>query len=170
MEYRNDRAVEAAPTLPELFSIHYRTLVGLAGLLGADDPEDLAQEAFVRLHRRQDRLREPQAALAYLRVTVCNLTRNRARHLRLARLRAPRPQDHQAAAEQLVIVREEHRELLAAVAALPTRQRQALVLRYWLDLSEQEIADTMAVSVGTVKTHASRGLAALKELMGDKRP
>jgi RNA polymerase sigma factor (sigma-70 family) len=60
-----------------------------------------------------------------------------------------------------VLVSEEHRELLAAVDRLPRRQREALVLRYWLELSEREIADAMGVSPGSVKTHASRGLAAL---------
>jgi DNA-directed RNA polymerase specialized sigma24 family protein len=100
------------PTLSGLFAAHYGGLVRLAGLLGADDPEDLAQEAFARLHGRTRSLRDPHAALAYLRATVCNLTRNRSRHLRLARLRTPRAVGHQAAAEQSAILREDHRELL----------------------------------------------------------
>ncbi|MDL4814166.1 RNA polymerase sigma factor [Actinomadura opuntiae] len=92
---------------------------------------------------------------------MCNLARNRSRHLRIVRLRAPDPPEPQAAAEQLAIVREDHRGLLTALAALPPKQREALVLRYWLDLSTQEIAQTMSVSPGTDKTHISRGLAAL---------
>jgi RNA polymerase sigma factor (sigma-70 family) len=158
-----------APTLGDLFTAHYGGLVRLAGLLGADDPEDLAQEAFARLHGRTRALRDPHAALAYLRATVCNLTRNRARHLRIVRLRTPRPAGHEAAADQSAILREDHRELLAALAELPTRQREALVMRYWLDLSERAIADAMGVSTGTVKTHASRGLAALATKLEDKR-
>jgi DNA-directed RNA polymerase specialized sigma24 family protein len=62
-------------------------MVRLADLLGADDPEDIAQEAFARLLKRHDTLRDPDAALAYVRAIVCNLTRNRHRHLRVVRLR-----------------------------------------------------------------------------------
>lgn len=147
------------PSFAELFAAHYHPLVRLAGLLGADDPEDIAQEAFARLHTR--RLRDDGAALSYLRATVCNLTRNRLRHLRLVRLRRPDPPEPARSSEHSVLVAEEHRELLAAVDRLPRRQREALVLRYWLDLSEREIAEAMGVSPGSVKTHASRALAAL---------
>ncbi|MGV9306695.1 sigma-70 family RNA polymerase sigma factor [Nonomuraea sp. NPDC003727] len=150
----------AAPTFAELFAAQYQSLVRLAGLLGADDPEDIAQEAFARLHGR--RLRDDAAALGYLRATVCNLTRNRLRHLRLSRLRRPEPPEPARSSEHAVIVAEEHWELLAALDTLPRRQREALILRYWLDLSEREIADAMGVSPGSVKTHASRGLAALR--------
>lgn len=149
------------PSFAELFAAQYASLVRLAGLLGADDPEDIAQEAFARLHSR--RLREDGAALGYLRATVCNLTRNRLRHLRLVRLRRPDPPDPVPSSEHSVLVAEEHRVLLDALDRLPRRQREALVLRYWLDLSEREIADAMGVSPGSVKTHASRGLAALRE-------
>ncbi|WP_278045289.1 sigma factor, partial [Actinomadura roseirufa] len=109
------RASPAPPVLEELFAAHYSRLVGLAGLLGADDPEDVAQEAFARLHDRAETLRRPETAPAYLRATVCNLARNRRRHLRLARLRQPPPPEHAAAAEQLVVDRERHRELLGHV-------------------------------------------------------
>ena len=64
-------------------------MVRLADLLGADDPEDIAQEAFARLIRKHGSLRDPAAALAYVRTSVCNLTRNRHRHLRMVRLRTP---------------------------------------------------------------------------------
>jgi RNA polymerase sigma-70 factor (sigma-E family) len=147
------------PTFAELFAAHYQSLVRLAGLLGADDPEDIAQEAFARLHTR--RLRDDGAALPYLRATVCNLTRNRLRHLRVVRLRRPDPPEPVRSSEHSVLLAEEHRELLAALDRLPRRQREALVLRYWLDLSEREIAEAMGVSPGSVKTHASRGLSAL---------
>lgn len=152
-----------APSFAQLFAGQYGSLVRLAGLLGADDPEDIAQEAFARLHTRL--LREDGAALGYLRSTVCNLTRNRLRHLRLVRLRRPDPPEPAPSSEHKVIIAEEHRELLVALDRLPRRQREALVLRYWLDLSEREIADAMGVSPGSVKTHASRGLAALREAL-----
>ncbi|WP_328807553.1 SigE family RNA polymerase sigma factor [Nonomuraea antri] len=154
-----DSPTMAQPWFAELFAAQYRSLVRLAGLLGADDPEDIAQEAFARLHSR--RLRDDGAAVAYLRATVCNLTRNRLRHLRLIRLRRPEPPEPVRSSEHSVLVAEEHRALLAALDRLPRRQREAIVLRYWLDLSEREIAGAMGVSPGSVKTHASRALAAL---------
>ncbi|ACZ89289.1 SigE family RNA polymerase sigma factor [Streptosporangium roseum] len=156
-----DLSVSTPPSFAELFAAHHLSMVRLAGLLGADDPEDIAQEAFARLHARWARLRDGGAAVAYVRSTVCNLTRNRLRHLRLVRLRPLDPPPAAHSSEHVVIVAEKHRELLSAVDRLPRRQREALVLRYWLDLSEREIADAMGVSPGSVKTHTSRGLSAL---------
>src|SRR4051794_14099575 len=81
---------EAEPdALQALFAGHFRGLVRLATLLGADDPEDVAAEAFVRLHRSTGRLRDPGAALPYLRSIVVNLSRSRLRHLRVARRGVP---------------------------------------------------------------------------------
>ncbi len=84
-----DGAAEARYAV--LFHAHFRGMVALAALLGADDPEDIAQEAFVRLHRSSGRLRDPDAALGYLRRTVANLSRSRLRHLRVARRHASVP-------------------------------------------------------------------------------
>jgi RNA polymerase sigma factor (sigma-70 family) len=142
----------------ELFRTRYLEMVRLAGLLGADDPEDIAQEAFTRLMRR--RLDEPQAVLGYLRAIVVNLTRNRHRHLRVVRMRTPAAVD-EGSSEQAAILREDHREVIAALAGLPARRREAIVLRFWLDLPEREIAAAMGVSPGTVKSHVSRGMAEL---------
>jgi DNA-directed RNA polymerase specialized sigma24 family protein len=89
-----------------LFAARYPELVRLAGLLGADDPEDIAQEAFTRLMRR--RLPEPRAALGYLRAIVVNLTRNRHRHLRVVRMRTPAAVA-EGSSEQAAILREDHR-------------------------------------------------------------
>jgi len=150
-----------------LFQARYPEMVRLANLLGADDPEDIAQEAFARLIRKHGSLRDPGAALAYVRASVCNLTRNRNRHLRVVRLRTPAGHDEDSS-EHVVMLREDQREVLAALAALPPRRREAIVLRYWLDLSEREIAAAMGVSAGTVKSHVSRGLAALGVALGDK--
>jgi RNA polymerase sigma factor (sigma-70 family) len=147
-------------------------MVRLADLLGADDPEDIAQEAFARLIRKQDSVRDPAAAVAYVRATVCNLVRNRHRHLRIVRLRlrdqAGAHGRDEDSSEQAVMLREDHRELLAALADLPVRRREAIVLRYWLDLPEREIAAAMGVSLGTVKSHVSRGLDALGKALEGK--
>jgi RNA polymerase sigma-70 factor (sigma-E family) len=153
-----------ADVLRSLFAAHFRGLVRLATLLGADDPEDIAQEAFVRLHRSSGRLRDQGSALPYLRRTVVNLSRSRLRHLRVVRRGVPAMPDV-ASAEHTAVLREDHRELIAAVLALPARQREALVLRYWLDLSEVEIADAMGISRGAVKSHAARAIAALERAL-----
>jgi RNA polymerase sigma factor (sigma-70 family) len=147
-----------------LFQARYPELVRLADLLGADDPEDIAQEAFARLIRRQRALRDPDAALAYVRSTACNLVRNRRRHLRVVRLRTPAGHE-EVSSEHVVMLREDRREVLAALAALPPRRREAIVLRYWLDLSEREMAAIMGVSPGTVKSLVSRGLDALGQAL-----
>jgi RNA polymerase sigma-70 factor (sigma-E family) len=155
----------------ELFDGHFWGLVRLAYLLGADDPEDLVQEAFVRLHRKRGMLRNPDSALAYLRSTVCNLSRSRIRHLRMARRRHAQLAEREdiVSAELHALHNESIRELLGAVEELPIRQRQALVLRYWLDLSERETAEALDVAVGTVKAHTSRAIAALTRKLEDKK-
>ena len=144
-----------------LFRARYPEMVRLADLLGADDPEDIAQEAFARLIRKHASLRNPDAALAYVRASVCNLTRNRHRHLRVVRLRTPAGR-HEDSSEQVAMLREDHREVLAALAALAPRRREAIVLRYYADLSEAEIAAAMKISRGAVKSHTARGMTALR--------
>ncbi|MBO2453159.1 SigE family RNA polymerase sigma factor [Actinomadura barringtoniae] len=149
-------------TYRELFEGNFHGLVRLARLLGADDPEDLVQDAFVRLHRKRAMLRDPNASLAYLRTSVCNACRSRVRHLRMARRRHPQlVPDHVRSAEHQAVDRDDIRRLLAAVERLPRRQREVLVLRYWLDLTERETAETLGIAVGTVKATASRAIAAL---------
>lgn len=159
---------EAAVTA--LFDEHHTQLVRLAVLLGADaDAEDVVAEAFCELYRRWPRLRDPQAAPAYLRSVVCNLVRMRLRHLQVVRRHNPFHVEDAASPEQEVVLREDHREVVRALQELPERQRQALVLRYWLDLREAEVAAAMGISAGAVKAHTSRGMAALTRLLGERR-
>jgi RNA polymerase sigma-70 factor (sigma-E family) len=143
-----------------LFRARYLDMVRLAVLLGADDAEDIAQEAFARLLTRHAALRDPTAALAYVRSTVCNLTRKRWRHSLVVRSRTLAMPD-EASPEHTAILHEDHREVLAALASLPARKREAIVLRYWLDLSDGEIAAVMGVSAGTVKSQLSKGMGSL---------
>jgi RNA polymerase sigma factor (sigma-70 family) len=150
-------STEAESSVVELFRGRYLEMVRLAGLLGADDPEDIAQEAFTRFLQKAPALDDPAP---YLRAIVCNLTRNRHRHLRVVREKTP-PERSEPSSEHAAIQREEHAEVIAALAKLPARRREAIVLRFWLDLPEREIAQTMGTSIGTVKSQLSRGLAAL---------
>lgn len=155
--------------LPELFHAHYRRLLALAVLVSDDrtSAEDLVQEAFAKLHGRA--LADPDRALAYLRTTILNLSRSRLRRLRTAR-KHERPDDAVLpSAEEDAVLRADQRAVLAAVRTLPQRQRQVLVLRYWEDLSEAQIASTLGISNGAVKSHASRGVAALRNALEANR-
>jgi RNA polymerase sigma-70 factor (sigma-E family) len=153
----------------QLFHGHFVTMTRLAAMLGADDPEDVAQEAFVRLHRRRRTLRDTHASLGYLRTTVVNLSRSRVRHLAVVRRNQTTRAPDAESAEHQAVRREDARELVVALGQLSTRHREALVLRYWLELNEAEMADAMGVSRGTVKSHVSRGLDALAAIMGGTR-
>lgn len=153
--------------LADLYREHHRQLVKLAVVL-LDDPrdcEDVVQDAFVRVELARTRLREPDRLPAYLRSAVLNGARSRLRRrdvrARLAALPAPEP----PATEGGVLQRDSARAVLAALRCLPARQRDALVLRYWLELSEVEIAATLGVAPGTVKTHVKRGLEALARML-----
>ncbi len=152
-----DEAVEA------LYAAHWVGLVRLAALLLRDQraAEDVTQDAFIALHRRWGRLRDPDHALAYLRRSVANGCRSAHRRSAVADRHRPEPLADTASAEASVLAVERRATVLAAVAALPRRQREVLVLRHWLDLSEADIAATLGISRGSVKSHSSRGIAAL---------
>nr|WP_242620672.1 sigma-70 family RNA polymerase sigma factor [Streptomyces sp. BK239] len=166
-------AEEREAGVARLFELHYSSMLRLAVLLGADDPENVVAEAYYQIYRKWRRLRDTEAAEAYLRSTVCNLTRMRIRHLQVARrhVEAPPelPDEAVASAESTALLRDDQRVLIDALQQLPARQREALVLRHWLGLREGEIAAAMGISCGSVKTHTSRGLAALTQAMEARR-
>jgi len=164
--------LERETALASLFELHYSSMLRLAVLLGADDPENVVAEAYYQLYRKWRRLRETEAAEAYLRSTVCNLTRMRIRHLQVARRHVenpPPPEDSVASAESTALLHDDQRVLIGALQQLPARQREALVLRHWLGLKESEIAAAMGISCGSVKTHTARGIAALTQAMETRR-
>ena len=152
-----------------LFRAHHARLVSYARLLVDDrqTAEDVVQEAFTALHRRWGRLRDPEAALAYLRTAVTNGARDTLRRRRTLRAYRPERPVDVASAESTVVRREEHRRALDGLRALPRRQREVLTLRYFFDLDEAQIAQALGVSRGSVKQHASRGLAALTSRMAE---
>jgi RNA polymerase sigma-70 factor (sigma-E family) len=158
--------LEREAALARLFDAHYTTLLRLAVLLGAEgDAEDIVSEAFYDLYRKWAKLRNPDAALGYLRAVVCNLVRMRVRKLMVARKHADEPEEPVGSPEAEVLLRDDQRQLIEAIKQLPGRQREALVLRYWLDLRESEIAAAMGISCGAVKSHTSRGMATLTRLL-----
>ena len=142
----------------ELFFGHAARLVRLAALLGDRDPEDVVQEAFCRVYAARDRLlRDARKLVAYLNRVVVNEVRDRHRRrttaLRKAHLLVPAPAGSSEPGDRPAV--------LAALGRLPQRRREALVVRYWLDLPLDEIATAMDVRVGTVKSLISRGLDSL---------
>ena len=151
--------------LAALYREHARPLVRLAVLL-VDDvgiAEEIVQDAFVLVHRKMGHVERP---VAYLRTTVVNLSRSRLRR-RLVALRHPGLVERDAPpADDRVGMSDDQRAVIAALQCLPRRQREVLVLRYWADLSEDEIATTLGISNGSVKTHAHRGMAALEQELG----
>jgi RNA polymerase sigma-70 factor (sigma-E family) len=168
-----DWRADAGPLVTALYQAHGVGLIRLAVVMLGDRPaaEDVVQEAFCGLYRRWDRLDDPGNALRYVRSSVLNGCRSVLRNR--GRLR-PRPggsqpggADTAESAESAALVGEEHRAVLAALRRLPGRQREALVLRFYLELSEAEIAQSMGVSQGTVKSTVSRALAALGRLLGE---
>lgn len=157
------------PWLVDLYRDAYRDLVRLAALLVDDRgvAEELVQDAFVATARVRARggLLDPGAAPAYLRSAVLNRARSqlRKRDVRRRHLRSVAPPPSAPAADGPTLAHDETRRMLDALARLPDRQRAVLVLRYYGELTEAEIADALGISAGSVKTHAHRGLAALSE-------
>jgi RNA polymerase sigma-70 factor (sigma-E family) len=152
------------PGIEELYHHRRLSLVRLAVLLVDDLPtaEDVVQDAFTALFRRYghrlDSLDDPEA---YLRTSVVNGARSVLRRRRTVRAHTPAPEGHAPAPEEDVLLHEDHREVLAALRTLTRRQREVLVLRYWSHLTEADIAATLGLSRGAVKSTASRALDAL---------
>lgn len=161
--------LEREAAIARLFDRHYVSMLRLSTLLGADDPENIVAEAYYQIYRKWGKLRAVDSAESYLRSVVCNLTRMRIRHLQAARRHVEAAVDPVASAETSALLHDDQRELVSALQRLPARQREALVLRHWLGLKEGEIAETMGISSGSVKTHTARGIAALTQAFEARR-
>ena len=153
-----------------LFRSEYRDLVRLASLLLGDRSasEEVVQDAFVKLQIGWSRVREPDKAPAWLRSAVLNGARSRLRHQQVRRRHLEMVPPPFPPADAGALAGDEHRRMMVALRALPERQREALVLKFYGNLSEAEIAVAMDVAAGTVKTHVHRGLAALQSALGSE--
>ncbi len=157
-----------------LYEAHALGLIRLAVVMLGDRPaaEDVVQEAFYGLYRRWHSLSDTAHALAYVRSSVINgcrsALRRRVRQFTLAGFADADQPGESDSAEAEALLGEEHRQVLLAMRRLPSRQREALVLRYYLDLDEAEIAASMRISRGTVKSTTSRALAALGRILEDQ--
>ena len=145
----------------------FGAMVALARLLGAEDPDGVAQEAFLKVYARWDCLRDPAAAPAYLRRTVVNLSKNALRHRMVLRRQGLREAPAVPSAEASALARRDVAAVLTAVAGLPRRRREALVLRHWLGLSYEEIADALGVSTGSARSLAHRAMSDLERTVKD---
>jgi RNA polymerase sigma-70 factor (sigma-E family) len=171
IEHGSETGAPTDDPLAALWREHYRPLVRLARLLVDDHgtAEELVQDAFVRVASRLHRV-PPAKAPAYLRSAVLNGARSSLRRRRVQQRHATEGPSLTAASSEHDALRHAHRQaVLDAVRTLPRRQRDVLLLRYFLDLSERDTADALGISPGSVKTHAHRGLAALAELLEDER-
>jgi RNA polymerase sigma-70 factor (sigma-E family) len=161
---------EARRQVTVLYEEHALGLVKLAKIMLGDQgqAEDTVQDAFLGLYRKWPYLNDHGQALAYLRASVLNgcrtVYRGRTRRDRALLFFVPKAEEV-ASAEESAVIGEANREVMAALRALPARQREAVVLRYYLDLSEAQTAEAMHVTRGTVKSATSRGLAALARML-----
>jgi RNA polymerase sigma-70 factor (sigma-E family) len=165
----NQAADEAVCTL---YRTQYQQLVRLAAFIVGDTgtAEEVVQDAFVAMHGAWRRLRDTDNALFYLRRSVVNRSRSVLRHRAVAGKHAPKPAPDAPSAEHEAMNLLERSAVVAALRTLPARQREALVLRYYADLSEAQIATAMGISRGAVKSHTSLGRSALRAHLDQEGP
>jgi RNA polymerase sigma-70 factor (sigma-E family) len=167
-----DKRWEADSALTQLYAAHWHSLVRLSWLLVRDQhvAEETVQDAFVAMHSRWSQLRDKDLALAYLRRCVVNSSRSVLRHRTVedrylrteTSARTASGTTTEPSAEARALEHATGDRLVAALGRLPRRQREVLTLRYYLDLSEAQIADALGISPGSVKAHAHRGLTGLR--------
>lgn len=152
-----------------LYDEHYVTMVKLAAMYvdDRDSAEEVVQDAFVRLLRGNYRIK-PGREAAYLRQAVLNGARSALRKRRIRRLHVPDGPGVVAAAEEGGMHRSERDRILDAVRRLPHKQASVVILRYYLDLSEADIADSLGMARGSVKSHAHRALTKLQKSLADE--
>jgi RNA polymerase sigma-70 factor (sigma-E family) len=158
--------VLASDELADLYAAQRLSLVRLAVLLVDDlaSAEDVVQDAFAAFAARPE-LRHRDAAVGYLRTAVVNRSRSALRRRRTARAYVAPRDAAPAGPDDRCLLADEHREVLSALDQLAPRQREVLVLRYWSELSEAEIAEALGISRGAVKSTASRALDALEKIL-----
>jgi RNA polymerase sigma-70 factor (sigma-E family) len=157
--------------LTETYQRHYSSLLRLAALLLDDlgSCEDVVQEAFIRVHAARNRVREADKLLAYLRQTVVNLSRSTLRRRLLGLKLLPKPMPDAASAEEGAYAQLEKDALIQALRGLQRRQREVLVLRYYSDMTEAQVAAALGLSIQAVKKYGSRGIDALRVRLEELR-
>ena len=151
-----------------LYHAHYARLVRTAALLVGDvaTAEDVVQDCFIAMHRAWWRLRDTNSTLSYLRRSVINRSRSVLRHRAVADRHPPMLAPELPSAEESALAMVQRSSVLAALRTLPSRQREAVVLRYYADLSEAQTATAMGISTGAVKAHTARAKDSLRAMLG----
>ncbi len=154
-----------------LYARRHADMVRFAAFLTGDvtTAEDVAQEAFARVFDAWDRIDDLERIDAYLKSTVVNLANGGRRKQGVAERFTPPRLRLVPSAEENALGRVGRDDVLAAVAALPLRQRACVVMRYWMRMTESEIAESLELSVGSVRTHVKRGTETLRKQLGDQR-
>jgi RNA polymerase sigma-70 factor (sigma-E family) len=154
--HRDEQPSGSARSLDALYGELYQPMVRLAYLLtgSVSAAEDVVQDSFARLHQRWDRVRKPSA---YLRTSVVNACRAFHRRAHREQTRFPDLAGDEVSAETPMV--------LDALARLPYKQRAGLVLRYWEDRPEADIAEFLGCRPATVRSLVHRGLRALREVI-----
>ena len=165
-------AWDASDIVTEIYTNHYGQLVRLAVLLVHDlqTAEEVVQDAFEAMHLAWRRLRDSEKALSYLRQTVVNKSRSVLRHRKVVDLHQPKAAPDEPSAEHAALALIDRSAVISALRLLPGRQREAVVLRYYADLSEADIAMAMGISRGAVKSHTARAMASLKSILDQDTP
>lgn len=157
--------------LARLFEAEGQSLVRLVRLFVDDRnaAEDLVQEGFIRLARSAHRIEDPSKAAAYLRSIVLNLARDHNRRGFVSRRHLPPAQRDEPSAHDVVELDEDRRQVIAALREIAPRQRDCLVMRYYLEMGVDDVAAALGLSRNSVKTHLRRGLRALEQQLEGTR-
>jgi RNA polymerase sigma-70 factor (sigma-E family) len=160
-------STDADSAITDLYGAHYRSLVRLAALLVHDisTAEEVVQDSFVALHAGLHRLRDSEKTLSYLRAAVVNRSRSVLRHRVVVDRNAPKAAPDMPSAEHGAMALIERSSVVSALRSLPDRQREVVVLRFYGDLSEAQIAAAMGITRGAVKSHTSRAMSALRSVL-----
>jgi RNA polymerase sigma-70 factor (sigma-E family) len=162
---------DADLAITAMYDTEYRSLVRMSAVLLGDvaSAEEIVQDSFIAVHAAWRGLRDIDKGVHYLRRTVTNRSRSLLRHRVVVDKHMSASEPDMPSAEQAAIIRLQRAAVFAALRTLPTRQREALVLKYYLDLSEEQVAAAMQISQGAVKSHTARGKAALRSLLEPER-
>jgi RNA polymerase sigma-70 factor (sigma-E family) len=160
-----DRDTSGEVWLRDLYTAHWSGMVRLASLLlgSSDQAEEVVQDGLVAVHHRREQFDSMEHAAAYLRMTVVNRCRSVHRHRSVVNRYRPDPRAGVETPEAALDRGETHDEVMMALRTLPQRQREVLILRFYSQASEAEIAETLGISKGAVKSHAHRGMQALRQ-------
>jgi RNA polymerase sigma factor (sigma-70 family) len=159
---------DADQAITAIYGTEYRSLVQLAAVLVGDVgiAEEVVQDSFVAMYGAWSRLRDRDKALAYLRQRVINRSRSALRQGMVADGNVPKPQPGiMPRAEQGAITQPERSAVISAMHTLSPRQREALMLQFYLDLSERQAASAMGIRLGAANYHTARAKATLLSVL-----